>query len=796
MKIFLVYTCCFLFSISFSFAQTGTLTGTISDANTAELLIGATIKSGNTGTTSDGSGNYVLRLPEGTHAIEFSYIGFANVTKTVTIKADESLRLDVQMGETPTLLQTATVSTSKYEKPLGEVTVSLEVLKPNLIDNTNATNIDQPLQKVGGVNVIDGQANIRGGSGWSYGAGSRVLLLIDDIPALQADAGFPNWVDVPIENIAQVEIVKGAASALYGSSAMNGIINIKTAYATSKPYTRISTFYKHYDNPKRESLNWWDEENTIYEFDDEDNAIDSVKYTPRLFGGEKGYNRPAQLGINIAHRQKVGKTDLILGAYGLLDESYRQGVYSNYARFNAGIKHRINDKLSLGFNSNFNRGIGRSTFYWAALPKASVENPANYLPDTRAFSNSNRFRFTIDPYLNYFDANGNQHKVLTRFYGINNKNDNEQSNASQLYYTEYQFLKRWEAINLNLTTGVLGTWTKVDAPLYRGIYKSANYASFLQLDKKVGDKVNLSFGARYEFNQLKNPDFYNADTIFYHAATDRDSRPVFRAGLNYQIAAYTFLRASWGQGYRFPVIAEKFIYTEAGGLTIIPNPALQPETGWSTEIGFKQGFRILNFNGYLDAAIFRNDYTNMMEFGVAPQNPFNLFPPPFQSNNIGDTKVTGLDISLVGEGKVGNVTSTLLSGYTYIRPKYTNYDSASFTNIVLTTDYNILKYRSRHSFKFDLESRYQMFSIGLSTIYNSRIEAIDPLLSIINRIGEYQDNFQQKGYTRVDARIAFLPSARIKVSLLSENILNRDYVVRPGLLEGPRSYTLRLDYTL
>ena len=65
--------------------------------------------------------------------------------------------------------------------------------------------------------MVSSQPNIRGGSGWSYGAGSRVLLLVDDIPALQADAGLAQWDDIPVENIAQIEVVKGAASALYGS---------------------------------------------------------------------------------------------------------------------------------------------------------------------------------------------------------------------------------------------------------------------------------------------------------------------------------------------------------------------------------------------------------------------------------------------------------------------------------------------------------------------------------------------------------------------------------------------------
>ena len=77
---------------------------------------------------------------------------------------------------------------------------------------------------------LDGQANIRGGSGWSYGAGTRVLVMVDDMPLISGDAGQVQWNLIATENVNQVEIIKGASSALYGSSALNGIINIRTDY--------------------------------------------------------------------------------------------------------------------------------------------------------------------------------------------------------------------------------------------------------------------------------------------------------------------------------------------------------------------------------------------------------------------------------------------------------------------------------------------------------------------------------------------------------------------------------------
>ena len=64
---------------------------------------------------------------------------------------------------------TVVISAGKFEQKIEEITVSMEVIKPSLIENKNTTNIQTAMDQVPGVNITDGQANIRGGSGWSYG---------------------------------------------------------------------------------------------------------------------------------------------------------------------------------------------------------------------------------------------------------------------------------------------------------------------------------------------------------------------------------------------------------------------------------------------------------------------------------------------------------------------------------------------------------------------------------------------------------------------------------------------------
>ncbi len=745
-----------------TYGQQGTLKGKILDSSTKEPLVSATINAGDLGELSDIDGHFTLQLPKGEHLILVRYLGYEELSVKINIEAGKTLTKDFLLTEEATLLDIATVSSSRFEKPLGEVTVSLDILQPDLIENTSKLALDDALQKVPGVIIIDGQANIRGGSGYSQGAGSRVLLLMDDIPILTADAGFPNWGDVPIEVIEQVEVVKGAASALYGSSALNGIVNVRTAYAKSEPITKGAIFSTVYLSPEREEIKWWSNTET-----------------------------PRSIGASLSHRQKFNKVDLVLGAFYNNTESYRKDSYTKKGRFNFNIRHRISDRLSYGLAANFNAGNAGSYFYWSGLDNA-------YVGDSTTLSERKRVRYNIDPSLLYFDKSGNRHRVLGRFYSVNNENNRErQSNTSQLYYSEYQFQKQFEASELVMSLGAVASGSNVAAELYGDTtFTSKNFAAYLQLDKKLFDKLNVSFGARYESNVLDNPGFsYILNNIekIVEPSSDRESRPVFRLGLNYQAAKVTYIRASWGQGYRYPTIAERYIFTDAGGFNIQPSPLLGSETGWSSEIGLKQGYKIGGFNGFLDLAAFYMKYADMIEF--------NWTGAGFQSINIGNTEISGIEISTAGQGVLGSIPFRLLTGYTYVNPLFSEFDidaengSTAYTNAINSSSPdNVLKYRYRHSFKFDGEIELSRFRIGVETAYLSNIESVDALFNIfITDLKKFRDA-NQDGFWYHNFRLAYEHNEHLKATFILGNAFNKEYVLRPAILEAPRNVTLRVDF--
>jgi outer membrane cobalamin receptor len=692
------------------------ISGKVYDQTTKENLIGAIVRIGDNGTVTDETGVYTLLLQKGgNYEVTASLIGYDNLSKKVTLAEESNLKLDFPLSQGNLLLSATTVTAGKFEKSLGEVTVSLDIISPKLIENTNTSNVSAVLQKVPGVNIIDGQANIRGGSGWSYGAGSRVLLLIDDIPALQADAGFPNWRDVPIENIEQIEVVKGAASALYGSSAMNGIINIRTGFAKSEPETKFATFGTAYLTPKDYAKKWW---------------------SKARFGGQ-----PYDAGASLMHKQKFGKLDVAATAYYFNQSGYQKDCYQKYGRFSASTRYRITDRLSIGVNWNYNKGTSTDFFYFAG------DKELAYIGAPTAYTSSDKVRYTIDPYINYYDKNGNRHKVLGRLYSIDNAVNNGQSNGSKLYYGEYQFQRKFDG-DLVLTTGLVGIASKITAQLYGGnSFTSNNIAVYAQLDKKIG-KLNLSGGMRIEQNKIFAPDTI-IFTARYKEATPnsgviKEAKPVFRIGANYQAATATFFRASVGQGYRFPTIAEMFINTNAGPLKILPNPQLTSETGWTSEIGLKQGFKVDNFQGFVDVAGFFTQYRNMMEFLFSQELAAKTGVIGFQSQNVGNTVIKGVEASIAGQGTFGNLTPSVLIGYTYIDPKFKNYTATDSTNS--TANYNVLKYRFRHNFKFDVEVNHPKFAVGLSVMYNSRMEAVDRALDLLGGLTNSYQSVSRSPY--------------------------------------------------
>jgi len=783
----LFYTLIFVFVSIFSVAQNAKLHGFILDSISRETLTGVTVVANNkNGTVSNLAGEYKLNLAPGTYTIQFSYTGYLTHTETITVVANDDLGLSILLQAKTKELHIVTISGSRFEKRVAEETVSIEVIKPAQILNSGVNEMDDALNRVAGVDVIDNQINIRGGSGWSYGAGSRVLVLVDDMPMLTADAADAKWDFLPIENCEQVEILKGASSSLYGSSALNGVVNFRTGFAKNKPKTKVMLYNAMYGNPKEKSWVWWDRQQP---------------------GFQGGY---------FSHAQKFGQLDLVLGSAWFSEDSYLQGDLNRRIRGNMNLRYRSKkvEGLILGMNVNAQTNKSQTFFFWqpdTAHHTTLYYQPFGGLEDTSTTVNKNRgLRMNIDPYITYYTKGGSRHALRTRWFRSGNDiPEKNQSSKADTYYGEYQFQKsiisqHFLLNQINVVSGITSSYSNIIGELY-GNHTVFNAAAYFQMEKKI-NKLWTSIGARYEMNQV---DTYKVET-----------KPVLRAGVNYEAGRATFFRASFGQGYRYPSIAERFVKTSFGATQVFPNPALQSETGWSAELACKQGYKIGSWLGFVDVAGFWMQYKSMMEFN------FGFFAPPdstignvanalkyigFESINVGDTRINGIDISVMGEGKIKNLSARFMGGYTYMNPILLHPDSVILANISGTS--RTLKYRYRNSAKLDAEVTYHKVSIGTTLLYNSKMENIDevfenskPTENLFGRLFELGTNIPttvaafrakyNKGRCVWDLRVAYQLSKQAKLAFITKNVLNVIYAERPAIVAPPRNFTLQLGVEL
>lgn len=762
------------------YAQTlGVVKGVVKDKSNNETLPGAVVVLDKTkGVSADMEGKFYVSATEGAHTLDCDLVGYKKYSESITVKGNDTIVVNIILDNGNQLLDEVVVSAGKFEQKLSDVTVSMDVIKPSLIENKATQSLDIIMNQVPGVVVSDGQASIRGGSGYSYGAGTRVLMLVDEMPMISADAADIKWNYLPLENMEQVEVIKGASSALFGSSAMNGVINMRTAYAKDKPQTTFSIFGATYDAPQQLKYKWWN-----------------------------GTSQ-RQKGVNFSHAQKIKNWDIVLGGHYFNDDGYRYLETEKRERFNINLRYNFKriQGLSIGLNTNMMETKGGLFFLWQNADSVYVPQGLNI----QRFSNQ---RMNVDPFITYYTKKGGKYSLRSRYYLTNNTNDKNQGSRAELYYNEFQFQKRFKN-NFTMTFGAVYMEQQVIADSLYGRHTGQNYAGYAQFDYKY-KKLTTSVGLRGEYNRI--------DTAFTRGYVSNKLnnlpfQPVFRAGVNYHLFEYTFLRASYGQGYRFPTIAEKYVSTSVSALKIYPNQGLQPERGWSAEIGIKQGFKFLNFKGFLDVAGFWTEYQDMVEFA------FDIYGPKtglfyldrqyagFKSQNVGGALINGVDASVTGTGKMGPINVTTLVGYTYTNPKYLGFDTNKDT--LGLEGVNILKYRNRHLFKSDLQLDYKKWSVGWSVRYYSFMENIDRrfVQSVLHEYNQPQYGInwdaipgsyilpglksyriQHAGGDWVhDMRISYQLSKELKASFIVNNVGNAEYCLRPGDVRPPRMFLIQL----
>jgi iron complex outermembrane receptor protein len=784
------------FPLISSSQEEGLIVGRVTESETGDPLVGANVylkKDLSIGTVTDFNGYFQLKSEVGMHVFMFSFTGMKTIRKEINIVVDSIVNLNILMETFSTQFDEVVVKAGKFDKNIEQQTVSIEVMSPRIINARNTTSVEQILNLTPGLTILDEEPQIRGGSGFTFGVGSKVAVFVDDMPITSGDAGKPNWSLIPVENIKQIEVVKGASSVLSGSAALSGAIYIRTVYPGIKPETKLKVYGGFYDAPLSSSQKWWN----------------GVNYLG---------------GLSFLHSRRIhdGNTDLVLGAFVATDRSYvgapvpgpnvsdtndisDSDMINKKARVNFGLRRRSTKHKGLDYGINGNMMYSKTS---TAL--AWLDDSTNFY---RAYPGavllSNNLTYYFDPYVNFYSGMGIKHQFKNRIYYSDNQANNDQSNRVFMLFNQYQFSKSFSNIGgLDFIGGLSSTYTHSTANMYDASGSPKNYiwnaSLFMEIEKKFGDALNLSAGVRMEHFRIN-------DSI-------RDSKPILRVGASLKLAQETYLRTSIGQGYRFPTITERFIKTSVGSFGVFNNPDLVPETSWNAELGIKQGFKVSKFYGYLDVALFYQEYHNTIEylFGFW-DSTYTFAYAGFKFVNTGKSKISGVDISVNGQAKISKDFEIYsLFGYTYVMPVTLEPD------LIFAKDYNpggktefsynstsvdpsrkILKYRFIHTLKIDMEFVYKKFSMGFSAKYFSKIENLDQAIFDFEQAtlasgGTLQPVLYKKyfennnnGNLILDARLSYSFGRIHKIAIISDNILNRWYSLRPLKAEPMRSFTIQ-----
>lgn len=769
-----------------------------------------------TQTITDSKGFYSLQTNKDSCIIVVNHAFYKLHVDTIKFNGEKNIKHNILLESEVNQIGEVLLIEHRIENNVITSTISMNKIEPKKMENMNITSAGELLNKVGGVAIVNDEPQIRGGSGFSSGMGSRVMILLDNMPLLRPDAGRPMWNFIPLEDVSQIEVVKGASSVVYGSSALTGAINVHTAYATRKPRTKVTLFGGVYDSPASDYKKGWDRVN------------------------------PLKWGASFSHSRIIKNDfDLVLGGEYYNDQSYvgpeykikdgysNEGKYETRARFNFGMRYRP-AKLR-GFhaslNGNFMYSDEAQSFFWYDCDTNMYRTYKGSLTTTTDYM------FYVDPVISY-SSKGSSYRFQNRIlYSNNAERTGAQSAKSLMVYNEFKYLRTLRRIGLSIEAGVLNNYARSFGRVFSGnnydtlpaLMTSENFAVYAQLEEKIPQVKGLTIvgGARLE--------------AFY---TDKkfDCAPVFRLGVNYQIPRFfTAFRASIGQGYRYPTIGEKYISITVGSYGFYPNPELKPEKSWNAEIGLVQPFKVGTFEGLFDVAAYHQQYKNFIEFAFGNWGTTGTFlhDMGFMYLNTGPASISGVDVSLTGGGSISkNVDMQIMVSYTYSYPITKNKYDVYYTqvkeeqrgdSIVITThDYNFvttasdtvhstLKYRIQHNAKLDLSFTFwKKLGVNISCSYFSAMKNVDNMFfsmdsknkdnpPAVNSFWANMGTLPFTGYTKyfnehqrgsfiLDLGLSYNILSNLKLSFVIKNVLNNEYTLRPMYAEPPRTFNVQIVY--
>jgi len=667
-------------------AQEGsTIYGTITDEKTGRGVAGIHVWLNETEDTVPSSdvkyfavtslnGEYRIRqIPAGTYQFRVSGVGYASVAKTVDVPENKELKIDMALRERILYLDGVTITSLRTERFVRQSPFPTGVIRAEDVLRMPALTMPDMMSYEPGVSLArDGiwatTVNIRGLSD------QRIISLIDGCRIETATdlAGGLSMIDP--SDIERVEVIKGAGSALYGSGAMGGVVNIITrdAYYNGVPYLSgtVSTGYHNVNDLKYGSLNlftgsrqwklklsgtWRDAGNTMTPSGELANSQFSDNSLGIRLGIKTGANKEFRLDGQRFYASNVGLPG------GKVFGSTAVVKYPKEERDLASASYAVH-------------------YLFPALKTLSIKYYVQYiLRDTRADVGDSIRATPTGKHL----TNGIQVQSEWEF------SDRHQLTAGmeawqRILRTErenrrYFWIRNSEGVIVDTNTVIRG-----EIPIPESSFLDAGFFAQDEFSLIPG-KLKLLTGGRIDGITVRNSE--GVDPLYIITNGVRNDNPagqkiIFRShkaqeytwslhtGLLYTLTGNAELAVNLARSFRAPSLEERFKYIMLpSGIVRLGNPDLKSEEGWFADGGFRfwgQKFTII-VNGFvnrLNDLVVEKPGFFLYSFTSTPEDVDTI--PALVNSNVSKAVLYGTDGSFTWN-PVG--TLILYGKYAWVRGK-------------------------------------------------------------------------------------------------------------------------------
>jgi outer membrane receptor for ferrienterochelin and colicins len=601
------------------------IAGHVLDAHTQEHLsfVNVQVEGTALGCLTDESGHFYLKnLPEGELTIVFSMMGYETEKRTVSLRRDTLIEMNVAIAETSFMIDNVVVTANKYETKQREVATIVNVISPLIIQSTTSNTMADVLNFQTGLRVEETCSNCGVPQIRINGLeGQYTQILMDSRPIFSSLASVYGLEQLPAGMVDRIEVIRGGGSALFGANAIAGVVNIITKEPTRNFFnvSNTSAFTQQGTYDINTNLN----ASVVSENQKAGIYVFGVQRNRQQYDRDKdGYSDIPTLNSTTVGLRSFFKTS----DYSKITAEYHHTT--EFRRGGYGIDSLQPHESPL--TEQLKHNIDAATMKWDM-----------YTADSKHF---------VSAYTSF------QHIGRDSYFGTN--------------YNPYAYGKSTDIVSV---TGAQYRFSYpcglMNADLSAGVEYSYNQLrdQILGYDRNTLQRVHL--GGGYVQNEWKNKQW----SILVGGRLEQHSlleKPIFspRANVRYTPIDPIILRVSYASGYRAPQIYEEDLHVGAvgGEVSLISlDENLRPEYSHSVSgsIDMYQRFGKWDLNLTLEGFFTQlNDVFTLVENGHDALGNLLL-----TRTNASGARVAGLNV----EAKVGyGHLLTFQAGYTYNHSRY------------------------------------------------------------------------------------------------------------------------------